>query len=536
MSEEIIQRGLTKGGLWVSNYEYYNLGRTSLKQLKVYGVIPKKNYTFYESYQPDALLVDRNNKGKPLIIAVIEHKKKEKFKSDKDKLSSVRQCNDVAQELGAKIGVATDGSESIWFNPLQKSIKNTYKDRKGKTRSFTYIQNVDGEFLKEKFLITNKEDELNIDKLNDETRNTISIVNNLYNLLDENNSIVITPEPINPMPLAKSVWQDIWIATGKTPEKCLYNVVELFIFKFLSDLEILREPEDFSYLMSLSTKGKDDAYILNYYATVCRKKMFELFPSSPLDGTTIINGTIFVDEYGNANLTQSILFKNSLKKFNDFGKLQNIDEFQGKIDSLRISLLEAKKELDKIIDTENATFEEYELKDLFDLTITTNRSAFTRSFVNDHKGEIPVYNASKTPNFIGYGKIADNLSGIKYFENCLTWNIDGYVGKAFYREGRFTLSEKVIPLILKDEYVGQVDYMYIRSILQKEASKRDLGFTNKAGKARIADIPIKIPLDKNGKFLLKKQKELALNYKRIEDIKEQISEELKSFNESVIEL
>lgn len=900
MSEEIVQRNLTKGGLKVANYEFYNLGRTTLKQLKVYNVVPKKDYTVYESYQPDVLLVDRTNKGKPVVVVVIEHKKIDKFKSESDKLKSVRQCNDVAQELGAKIGIATDGTDFIWFNPFQKTKANTYKDRKGKTRSFTYIQNVDGKRLSEKFFVTNKTDEVNIDKLNDKTKNTVNIVNNLYNLLDENNSIVITPEPINPMQLAKTVWQDIWIATGKSPEKCLYNVVELFIFKFLSDLEILKEPENFTYLSSLYEKGKTNGEVLDYYAKVCRKKIYQLFPGSKTDGTTIINGTIFVDEKGDANLTQSILFKNSVKKFSDFGKLQNIDnefktklyetflketqglkglgqyftprkvvravvnmsginelkkgqsvcdpfcgvggfllepinlynkikrgfipmegvidpdikftgfdkgsekdeertiilakanmliylseiitkyrtltaefsrvfndmfqllktnlgtlgisfsneddkfdliltnppyvtkgkktisneitndstlsdiynvkgigleglalnwiiyhlklggsafiiipdgllnriydrelrnhilkhcylnaivslpkktffatskktyilaitkkdksedeqthpiftylvdtigermdvtrfdieendllemtslfnqfkgdkegfsttlpkckiqpierfvnepswiidrwwtdeekealgiiepedvisldEFQVKIDSLRESLLVAKKELDKITDNENITFEEFTLEELCDFSKTTNRSSFTRSFVNENKGDIPVYSASKTPDYTGYGNIKDNLPGVKYFENCLTWNIDGYVGKAFYRTGRFTLSEKVIPLILFEKYKGKVDYMYIRSVLQKEASKRDLGFTNKAGKARISDIPIKMPLDKKGNFLLSKQKELALNYKRIEDIKEQISEELKSFNDSVIEL
>ncbi len=72
--------------------------------------------------------------------------------------------------------------------------------------------------------------------------------------------------------------------------------------------------------------------MLDYYATICRKQIYELFPSNDADGTTIINGTIFVDQNGKANLTQAILFKSSLKKFKDFGKLQNIDnEFKTKL-------------------------------------------------------------------------------------------------------------------------------------------------------------------------------------------------------------
>ncbi|PKK81950.1 MAG: hypothetical protein CVT49_16250 [candidate division Zixibacteria bacterium HGW-Zixibacteria-1] len=153
--------------------------------------------------------------------------------------------------------------EQYRFNPLQSLKENEYVDNKtNKKRSFTYITNVDGRPIKEKFIISIKSDELNIDKLNDDTRKTINLLNNLYNLLDKNNSTVIAPEPINPLQLAKGVWQDIWIATGKTPEKCLYNVVELFIFKFLSDLEILKEPEDFDFLLSLYDKDKSDGEVL----------------------------------------------------------------------------------------------------------------------------------------------------------------------------------------------------------------------------------------------------------------------------------
>ncbi len=148
-----------------------------------------------------------------------------------------------------------------------------------------------------------------------------------------------------------------------------------------------------------------------------------------------------------------------------------------------------------------------------------------------------MYSASKDADFAGYGKIKDNLPNVKYFSNCLTWNIDGYIGKAFFRQERFTLSEKVIPLILKDKYKKEIDYLYVKYVLEKEAVKKDLGFSNKAGKSRIGDITIRIPINlKRGGFDLRKQKELAANYKKIEDIKEQISEELKTFDKSVIEL
>ena len=34
--------------------------------------------------------------------------------------------------------------------------------------------------------------------------------------------------------------QKIWVAKNSSPEICLYTFVELFVFKYLSDLEILK--------------------------------------------------------------------------------------------------------------------------------------------------------------------------------------------------------------------------------------------------------------------------------------------------------
>src|SRR5690606_25554360 len=90
------------------------------------------------------------------------------------------------------------------------------------------------------------------------------------------------------------------------PEKCLYNVVELFVFKFLSDTGVLRPHENFDYVVGL--KRENDATVaLEAYANVSRKSILKLFPAGP-DGTTVINGTIFVNEKGEPNSSQSHLF------------------------------------------------------------------------------------------------------------------------------------------------------------------------------------------------------------------------------------
>ncbi len=44
MSEEIIQRGYTKHGLIIGNYQFYNIGQTTINQLKKYKIVPNKDY------------------------------------------------------------------------------------------------------------------------------------------------------------------------------------------------------------------------------------------------------------------------------------------------------------------------------------------------------------------------------------------------------------------------------------------------------------------------------------------------------------
>ena len=145
--------------------------------------------------------------------------------------------------------------------------------------------------------------------------------------ITENNSTIHSDRLIDPTPIATRLWQTIWVATGKSPIKCLYNVVELFIFKFLSDLEVLPNDLAFDYLYQ---KAKDDpAEALEFYARNSRQRIYRLFPRGA-DGTTIINGTIFVTESSEPNLSQSILFSRCLdhlqKYTEEFGSLTKIDK------------------------------------------------------------------------------------------------------------------------------------------------------------------------------------------------------------------
>ncbi len=166
---------------------------------------------------------------------------------------------------------------------------------------------------------------------------------------------------------------------------------------------------------------------------------------------------------------------------------------------------------------------------IFDLNRATNKSSFTKQFVNDHKGNVPVYSASHDPKEVSYGMAAENLPNIKYFNDILTWNIDGSVGKAFFRQGLFTLSEKVIPLVLQKEWEGLIDYEYVKYVLEKKSVEAGFAFTNKAGKTRIKDIEIEFPALLNDNKIIpdiKKQIDLARRYRELYAIKQQLNDEI----------
>lgn len=329
MSEELIQRGLTQKGLVVGNYQFYNIGQTTLNQLKKYKIVPDKNFKEYGTLKPDALLVDRRNINRIKVILVTENKDTGKFTSEKDKKKTVRQCNDTCQILDADIGIATDGTSFSWINPKQENIENEYHDEvTKKKRSYTFVKDENGkEFIKE-FLIDQTDSETDFTKLNVKTRLALQQVETIKKNISKNNSQLIKEEVKDPSLLAKQIWQDVWSVSGATPEKCLYTFVELFIFKYLSDLGILDEDGDGNKIDFVQIYSLPPEKAFKNYSNNARAYLKVMFPEDKEDKTTIINGTVLnskVPEHSN-------VFYKILKRFNDFGELKNIDpSFKSKI-------------------------------------------------------------------------------------------------------------------------------------------------------------------------------------------------------------
>lgn len=184
------------------------------------------------------------------------------------------------------------------------------------------------------------------------------------------------------------------------------------------------------------------------------------------------------------------------------------------------------------------------IKDIFDLSIKTNDSKFTKGFIKENSGVIPVYGASKNENDVGYGYVKDNLPDVKYFENCLTYNIDASAGYVFYRKNKFSLSEKVRPLIIKPEFKKYLDPLYLKYVIQPifRANIRGRRGPNgqneytKINKTIIQDLQIPIPIKENGEFDLKAQKEISEKYKKLEAIKEQVINEIDKVLNITVEI
>lgn len=328
MSEELRKKGFLKNGRKVGPYQYYPIGETTVNQLRAAKAVPDRPYKGYVSRQPDGLVVDRRDPVNPKVVAVIEDKDIGKFTSEGDRRKALQQCNDLCQVLGADIGVATDQSEWIWINPNQPNPATEYTDPVGVQRSYTEIANGDGSYFRKPFDINQPTDETEVSKLTDATKKTLQYIDLVRDSIGPKTSRLASEPLTDPSKLARQVWQDVWSVVGATPEKCLYTFVELFIFKYLSDLGILVEDDKGNPVSFDRIYGLDPEKAFKNYSTNVRPWLRKMFPQSAEDGTTIINGTVL-----NPDVPEhSWVFHKLLKRFADFGEMRNIDpRFKSKI-------------------------------------------------------------------------------------------------------------------------------------------------------------------------------------------------------------
>ena len=172
---------------------------------------------------------------------------------------------------------------------------------------------------------------------------------------------------------------------------------------------------------------------------------------------------------------------------------------------------------------------EIKIPDIFNIHLGSAK--YNHKYFSTHKGKYPVY-SGQTKNM---GKIA-SIESFDYNVEGLTWTIDGYAGKVFYRNEKFSLTCHCGLLIIKDEYKNKLDYEFLKYLLDNELPNHSVGEGNKRlKKAHIEKISIKIPINKKGEFDLGKQKEIAGKYKLIEQIKSELKKEFEKVTENFIE-
>ena len=287
MSEELLQTEPYS----IGRYNYYKLGATTLRQLKEAGIVRESVPHGLLSKKPDGLIVLHGGATK----AVIEYKQPGKLKTKKQIQVAIDQELDAASSL-CKLLIVTSGVKSIWINALNGER----------------VLNADGTELN--FVVDAKA----IAQGNFDSAELEQLLDAVDVSLTDTQSVISPPSVLDPSSLASTIWQKIWVQTGKSPEKCLYNVVELFVFKFLSDLGVLKEHNGFWSVEKLAVTAEPvDA--LKHYANICRKDVQELFPPGD-DGTTIINGTIFVNESSEHNAAQAPLFVEIIKDLADYDR------------------------------------------------------------------------------------------------------------------------------------------------------------------------------------------------------------------------
>lgn len=291
MSEQTMQDDLYSIPVSIlDKYTCWNLGATTIKDLvdtgKIIGVSPSVN----AGKKPDVLIVDKDKR----VIVFIEFKKPSEFNTDKKIKAAIEQELDVAIKVGAKIYVVTDGTKFIWINP---KTKNRILDEHG------------NEVAQE---IKPKSEEK---KLGD-------FISRVALDISATNDQLLKVADMDPSDLAEKIAGILQNINFTTPKDSLYTFVELFLFKYLSDIGLLVGRDSFEKIYKMYDSTSEEE-VLYSYLTDPREKIKMLFPEAD-DKTSIINGSIFHASKTSTgyicNGTDAITFHELMKLFADYEK------------------------------------------------------------------------------------------------------------------------------------------------------------------------------------------------------------------------
>ena len=285
-------------GKKVGDYELFSTQLATVNQYVEHGLLPNKEYKNGKR-KFDKLIVRRGLGDIPEPLVIGDDKASgtlttKNWRSHAEKLHKV-----FAKPTGALLGYVTDTKSTYWINAQADEIQ--------------LVEREDGKPMPQ---VLNYDDETVLAEV-------VYVINNF----DARTGKVLSNKKVNPTALSASVWQTIWRLKADRPEDCLATFVELFIYKFLNDLGLMRKDNkgrdvSLDYLIKLN---RDE--VLKEYSDIVRPYIKELFPSG-VDGYSIINGIVLQKQ----NRDHNIIFHELLKKFVRFGSLKNTDpEFKTRL-------------------------------------------------------------------------------------------------------------------------------------------------------------------------------------------------------------
>lgn len=313
MSEQTIQDSLFSNNVSIlDKYTCLSLGATTINDLIKSGKLNNIKVAKNLSKRPDVLIVNKNKE----VVVFLEFKTPDEFNTSAKIDKAIKQELTVAKEIGAKIYIVTDGDKYIWINPI--------------TGNFIVDDNGNR--------ITRKIDP----KI--EPKKVAEFIDLVSLSISAENDTILKSEDIDPTDLAKKIARILKRMTFASSKMSLYTFVEVFLFKYLSDIDVLKGNNSFGYIYSLYLADEatrlTNADILGAYLEGPRAQMKLLFPDGE-DGTTIVNGQIFhvkkgADGHYIEEDSHAICFKNIMDEFCNYekgnGKFINISkDFKSKL-------------------------------------------------------------------------------------------------------------------------------------------------------------------------------------------------------------
>lgn len=300
-SEQMIQNEIYSNNTTIlDKYECLSLGATTINNLMKSSII--KEYSVNNkigSKKPDVLIIDSEKN----VIIYVEQKRPSKLKSEKDIKDAINQELYVAKAINAKIYVVSDGSSYIWINPKTGNP-----------------------------IIDENNNLINLEiKPKENGKEVAKLINDILISINDESDQILKKEFLDPTDLAVKINRKLVNLTFASAKMSLYTFVELFLFKYLSDIGVLSGDSSFSYIANMYKEeykkidpSINDAKVLGKYLDGPRETMKTLFPEGE-DGTSIINGQVFhvkkdeYNQYVSLDNTDKI-FKEVVLEFENYEK------------------------------------------------------------------------------------------------------------------------------------------------------------------------------------------------------------------------